>query len=560
MKSSFEKTIIISGIGLAFLALFSSTALTSNTNVFSLFCSSLSLVLFLLVYYLLNRRISRDITDSKHAGEERAKLIAIIEATCDIVATANVDQQLCYLNSAARKIFGFGQDEDFTNFTILDIHPNWAYEIIHQIGIPAAMRDGVWVGETAFLSHDGQSIPVSQLIMAHKSQDGSVKLLSTIARDITQQKQIEATLREAERRWRTLLENVRLVVVGLDCKGQVEYVNSFFLELVGYTREEVLGKDWFEAFLPPHQRQRVQDGFLELQQQECHTHYQNSILSKSGEERIIAWNNTLLRNLQGNVIGMLSIGEDITERYAIERMKDEFISVVSHELRTPLTSVHGALNLLSSGLVDTQSDKGRRVLEIAAESADRLVRLVNDILDLERLESGKISLLKQPCNAADLMMNAIDMMQVMANRAGIPLSVSPQNIQLNADPDRIIQVLTNLLGNAIKFSPKDSTVWLTIEPIHPISPTVLFKVKDQGRGIPADKIESIFERFDQVYASDSRKKGGTGLGLAICRSIVQQHGGRIWVESTLGEGSSFYFTLPRLQLEETIDNQANPSD
>jgi PAS domain S-box-containing protein len=137
------------------------------------------------------------------------------------------------------------------------------------------------------LSHDGQSIPVSQLIMAHKSQDGSVNC-STIARDITQQKQIEATLREAERRWRTLLENVRLVVVGLDCKGQVEYVNSFFLELVGYTREEVLGKDWFEAFLPPHQRQRVQDGFLELQQQECHTHYQNSILSKSGEERIIA--------------------------------------------------------------------------------------------------------------------------------------------------------------------------------------------------------------------------------------------------------------------------------
>jgi signal transduction histidine kinase len=123
---------------------------------------------------------------------------------------------------------------------------------------------------------------------------------------------------------------------------------------------------------------------------------------------------------------MLSIGEDITERYAIERMKDEFISVVSHELRTPLTSVHGALNLLSSGLVDTQSDKGRRVIEIAAESADRLVRLVNDILDLERLESGKISLLKQPCNAADLMMNAIDMMQVMANRAGIPLSVSPK--------------------------------------------------------------------------------------------------------------------------------------
>jgi signal transduction histidine kinase len=285
--------------------------------------------------------------------------------------------------------------------------------------------------------------------------------------------------------------------------------------------------------------------------------------------------------LQGYVIGTLSIGEDITERQVIERMKDEFISVVSHELRTPLTSIHGALNLLSSGLVNTQSDKGRRVIEIAAESAERLVRLVNDILELERLESGKISLSKQTCNAAELIEKATDMMQVMGSRAGISLSVSSQAIQLTVDPDRIIQVLTNLIGNAIKFSARESTVWLSVElgsgdwglgagnsvseretiqgerenscfpiaqspsPQSPIpNPTVLFTVKDQGRGIPTDKIESIFERFHQVDASDSRKKGGTGLGLAICRSIVQQHGGRIWVESTLGEGSTFYFTLP----------------
>jgi signal transduction histidine kinase len=238
------------------------------------------------------------------------------------------------------------------------------------------------------------------------------------------------------------------------------------------------------------------------------------------------------------------------------------------------------------------------VIEIAAESAERLVRLVNDILELERLESGKISLSKQTCNAADLMTQAIDMMQVMANRAGITLSVAPQTILLNADSDRLIQVLTNLLGNAIKFSSRGSTVWLTVElrtgdqsfsqeglgrqggfstqdfpsslsssPASSIrqflapNPTILFKVQDQGRGIPADKLETIFERFHQVDASDSRKKGGTGLGLAICRSIVQQHGGRIWVESTLGEGSSFYFTLPSQQIkDDTHGNEAHLSD
>jgi signal transduction histidine kinase len=218
------------------------------------------------------------------------------------------------------------------------------------------------------------------------------------------------------------------------------------------------------------------------------------------------------------------------------------------------------LNLLSSGLVNTQSDKGRRVVAIAAESAERLVRLVNDILELERLESGKISLLKQTCNAVELMTKATEMIQVMANRGGITLSVSPQFIEFMADSDRIIQVLTNLLGNAIKFSPKGSTVWLSVELINQVNnpcPMVLFKVQDHGRGIPPDKIESIFERFHQVDASDSRKKGGTGLGLAICRSIVQQHGGRIWVESNLGEGSSFYFTLPVAGEEINYDDQAH---
>lgn len=496
----------------------------------------------------------QDITVRKQAEAERAKLIAILEATPDVVGTVSLDERIRYLNSSARKIFGLGEHEDCTNFTISDIQPNWSYELVRNQGIPAAMRDGVWVGETAFFSQDGREIPVSKLIIAHKSPDGSLNMFSTIARDITQQKQIAANLLEAERRWRSLLENVRLVVVGLDNSGRVEYANPYFLELVGYTQAEVIGQDWFETFLPLHQKKLVQNNFLELLAHKLYLHTQTVILTKSGEERVIAWNNTQLQDTEGYIIGTLSIGEDITERQVIERMKDEFISVVSHELRTPLTSIHGALNLLSSGLVQTQSDKGRRVIEIAAASAERLVRLVNDILELERLESGKISLSKQICNTVQLMGQAIDMIQVMANRAGITLCVTPQSIEFNADPDRIIQVLTNLLGNAIKFSSRGSTVWLTVEQgnwekdqfliSNSQFSTILFKIQDQGRGIPEDKIESIFERFHQVDTSDSRQKGGTGLGLAICRSIVQQHGGRIWVESTLEKGSSFYFTLP----------------
>ncbi|MBV9388051.1 MAG: PAS domain S-box protein [Chroococcidiopsidaceae cyanobacterium CP_BM_ER_R8_30] len=384
--------------------------------------------------------------------------------------------------------------------------------------------------------------------------------LSSIGNNITDRKQIEAALYEAELRWHTLLDNIPLAVIGLDRNGKIEYVNAFFLELVGYTQAEVFGKDWFKTFIPQYQKKHAYSSFKEMLLRKF-TYYQNLILTKSGEEKKFVWKNLVLRDLQGENISVLSIGEDITERQMLEQRKDESTSVLCHELRTPLTSIHGALSLLASGLLNFQSDKAQRVIKIAEESTERLARLVNDLLELERLESGKLDLLKQPCNAADLMMQAFSMMQVMANQAGITLSISTQAIQFEANPDQIFQVLTNLLSNAIKFSPSNSTIWLTVELLgepssgsrddkHHSSPVadkqqILFKVEDQGCGIPANKMGSIFERFYQIEAADFGKKRGTGLGLAICRSIVQLHGGQIWVESTLGKGSIFYFTLPR---------------
>jgi signal transduction histidine kinase len=200
---------------------------------------------------------------------------------------------------------------------------------------------------------------------------------------------------------------------------------------------------------------------------------------------------------------------------------------------------------VANGVYDHKPQRGQRMLQIAATQTDRLVRLVNDILDLGRLESGRVALVKQPCDAATLMLQSVDAMRVNAEQNDITLSVIPLKIEVWAAPDSIVQTLTNLISNAIKFSQPGSTVWVTAEAIaDEPAPYVLFQVKDRGRGIPSDKLESIFGQFQQVDASDSRKKGGTGLGLAICRSIIQQHGGRIWAESVLGAGSTFYFTLP----------------
>jgi PAS domain S-box-containing protein len=373
--------------------------------------------------------------------------------------------------------------------------------------------------------------------------------------ELIERQQATAIIREAERRWRSLLDNVQLIVVGLDQVGNINYVNAFFLSLTGYTDSEVMGKNWFENFFSSSSQPSIQAVFSEVLAQNTHPYYQSAILTKAGEERFIAWNNTMLQDAQGNATGMISIGEDITERQKVEKIKNEFISIVSHELRTPLTSIRGSLGLLATGVMDDEPDAMKRMIDIAATDTERLVRLVNDVLDLEKLESGKLSLVRIWCNAANLMQRSLEVMQNSAQEAGVQLVIDPLSLQIWVDPDRIIQTLTNLLSNAIKFSPTGGTIVLSAaiknsdrQPVEKIGdrglPHVLFSVQDQGRGIPADKLESIFDRFQQVDASDSRDQGGTGLGLAICQSIVQQHDGQIWVESHWGQGSTFFFTLP----------------
>ena len=245
--------------------------------------------------------------------------------------------------------------------------------------------------------------------------------------------------------------------------------------------------------------------------------------------------------LRGQPCALITL-KDITER---KRLENEFISVVSHELRTPMHSLIGALDLLNTGDLGELTDQGRQILSMATTNAERLILLVNDILDLERLKSGKVELSKNSCSIDKLFNQAVDAMQMMADRVEVTLRSQSVPVSVNLDCDRLLQTLTNLLSNAIKFSPSGSTVQLAATLDNNSETNYLhITVKDEGRGIPPNQLETIFERFQQVDASDSRKKGGTGLGLAICRNIVQQHNGRIWAESQLNHGSTFHILLP----------------
>jgi PAS domain S-box-containing protein len=382
----------------------------------------------------------------------------------------------------------------------------------------------------------------SQLAIAIQQAE----LYNQLQNELQERKQAEATIREAERRWRSLLDNVKLIVVGLDTSGNVNYVNPFFVTLTGYSNAEVLGKNWLENFLPRDRKESIETDAVQVLHRSDRPYYRNTILTKSGEERFIAWNNTTLQDAKGRIIGSISIGEDITQRKKIEQIKDEFIGIVSHELRTPLTAIQMSLGLLKTGIYDKKPEKSRRMIEIALLDTNRLVNLVNDILDLERLESGRVFLDKTVCKAADLMQQAVDGIQAIATQQQISLIIIPTDAEVCVAADAIVQTLTNLVSNAIKFSPAGAEIHLSAETQ---TDCVKFQVRDRGRGIPADKLELIFGRFQQVDASDSREKGGTGLGLAICQSIIERHGGKIWAESVLGEGSKFCFTLPLPPIE-----------
>ena len=370
------------------------------------------------------------------------------------------------------------------------------------------------------------------------SQGNIVKVLETIV-DVSDRVQAEQSWQRSEEHLRLITDALPVLIAYIDSQKCYRYANRTYETWYGKPRAYIIGKP-------------MQELWGEVNYQKIAPYVETALTGK-----VVTFENQLAKGKdnsywinavyipdfdpEGTVKGFFSLVDDISERKITEQMKSEFVSVASHEMRTPLTSIHGVIKLMSAGLLGDLTDSGKRMAEIALRNSDRLVRLVNDILDLERMESGRDKIAKQPCNSSSLIKQAVETLRPLATEHNIALEINTASIDFQGDGDRLIQTLTNLITNAIKFSPPNSKILLACQQKNH---QVLFLVKDQGRGIPQDKQETIFERFQQVDASDSRKKGGTGLGLAICRHIVEQHRGKIWVESTLGQGSTFYFLVP----------------
>jgi DNA-binding response OmpR family regulator len=253
------------------------------------------------------------------------------------------------------------------------------------------------------------------------------------------------------------------------------------------------------------------------------------------------------------------IVRDITERKKLERMKNEFISTVSHELRTPLTSIRGSLGLIAGGAVGPVPEKAKALIDIACNNSDRLVRLINDILDVEKIESGKMTFRIEAVDIMALVDQAIEANRAFGQQFGVNYAVVERlsGVSVDADADRLTQVVTNLLSNAAKFSPANGQVDIALRLIND---HVRISVTDHGAGIPEAFQTQIFQKFAQADASDTRQKGGTGLGLSISKAIVERHGGRIGF-TTGADGTTFYFDLyPRATQEPGATPAAHADD
>jgi len=375
--------------------------------------------------------------------------------------------------------------------------------------------------------------------------------------DVTEQYEAEEALRLATRQREQILESAGDGIYGIDLEGKVTFINQAGARSLGYTPDQLTGRDIQEVVRHGHANGAAYTSanspiFQAMRRSEPIRMRDEIFWRKDGVAVPVEYSASPILD-EGHISGMVVAFQDVSERLRLEKMKDEFISTVSHELKTPLTSLRGSLGLIQSGSLDKRPEKQHQLIEMAIGNCERLTRLVNDILDFDKMRKGLVPLHRETLDVPNLLRRAADVAHGAATQARIAFRIEAVPAAVTADEDRVLQVLNELVANAIKFSPPDTAIRLKAHPVAPPAPgslamgtgEVLFVVEDQGRGIVPEKLERIFDRFQQGDASDSRALGGTGLGLALCRSIVEQHGGRIWAESEPGKGSRFQFTLPK---------------
>ncbi|MEN8261078.1 MAG: response regulator, partial [Pseudomonadota bacterium] len=417
------------------------------------------------------------------------------------------------------------------------------------------LQNGELHHEYRFRHKDGSYRWIHDKLVLLRDEQGEIKDIIGSWMDITKRIAAEEAVRKERDRAQRYLDIAEVMLLALDDQGRIQMINREGYKILGYAAGELNGRNWFDMCLPPAKVDAAKEFFQRLMagERKYSKHAEEYVLTKTGEQKLISWHNALLTNEAGRVVGTLSSGSDITGhkqaeielKHAIKaaegasRAKSEFLANVSHELRTPLNGVLGYAQILQ--MSQAMPEDLRESVNVIRQSGDYLLTLINDILDLSKIEADKLELEKNVFNFGEFLRGIADMFYLRAEEKGVPfqfkqLSNLPAGVR--GDEKRLRQVLINLLSNAVKFTDKGH-VWLMVQ--HK-GDTAYFVVEDTGYGIDEENLEKIFEPFQRVGHSNKGREG-TGLGLAICRKLIDAMDGQLHVTSKSGQGSRFCVTV-----------------
>jgi two-component system sensor histidine kinase/response regulator len=495
----------------------------------------------------------------------------LIQSSVDGIVAVDEKGNVLLFSAGAEKLWSYNREEVVGRIHVEELYPpGLARDVNKKLVDPGHDGSGQLINyETEIRNKEGKHVSVR--ISGSLLQDEGSRVRSVgYFHDMTQEKQIMDQLRESEEKYRTILDAIEDGYYEVDLKGYLTFFNRSFCRILGYSEEELKGRN-FREFSDEEGRRKAYEGFNKVFTTGVHAEgFVWELMRKDGSNRHVEASISLIKGSEDRTVGFRGILRDITERKVAEQMlkrakeeaeaastaKSEFLANMSHEIRTPMNGIIGMTELtLGTRLTKEQ----REYLRMVKMSANSLLSLLNSVLDLAKIESRKIELEEIDFDLRTTVEHAVETVAVKAGESGLELTcrIKPEiPTALVGDPSRLRQILLNLLGNAVKFTEQGEVgLEVKIETEDDSSVLLHFVVFDTGIGIPPEKLQTVFESFQQVDGSITRKYEGTGLGLTISKELAELMGGGIWVESELGKGSIFHFTAHfRLSDKEVTDS------
>jgi PAS domain S-box-containing protein len=490
-----------------------------------------------------NRSLQRQVqvrTEAVARTERRYR--DLVDNASDMIYRTDPFGRFTFVNPVAARILGYTEGDLLAMRYIDLIQPDWVPRAIAFYESAAKKRETTYF-EFPVRTRDGREIWVGQHVRPITT-GGRLDGFQGVARDITDRVSAQAEL-QAERDFvSAVLQTAPSLIMVLDAQGRIVRFNLACERLSGLSSDEALGRHvWELPFLPEPDRDEVRRNIARLVESTAPVSVDRIWLDPKGHRHWIAWTVMALRDQAGVATNLIGIGSDVTMTRELERLKSQFVSMVSHELRTPLTSIRASMQLLLASTTGPRDPEIDQLLHVALANADRLIRIVSDILDMSKIEAGELRVRPERAAPRAIIEESVRAVAGVARDAQVQVTCDvPDGLpEVVVDAGRTIQVLINLLSNAIKHAPRGSCVEVSVtrEPS-----AIAVSVRDHGPGIPTAMLDFIFEPFTQLDTSDSRRIPGTGLGLTIARALAEKQGGTIRVESREGAGATFTVTLP----------------